>query len=154
MLCLWHPSNCDADQELYQNCRIVGQRSLCLYSPVWSYYLSANLTERPLGSDNGAAGEELETHIDKHTPLLWFTLTSVASPQCLFSCLIEKSMGLLADNNLHKELKQGKCWWWSFFWAQTLHLIMEMWINVVNISDTCCHHEAGARNIWFIPETC
>lgn len=33
-----------------------GTNSLCLYSRVWSYYLSANLTERPLGSDNGDVG--------------------------------------------------------------------------------------------------
>lgn len=59
----------DAAQELRQKLDgwIVGRRSPWLYSPVWSYYLSANLTERPLGSDNKDVGEEEETHRRAHT---------------------------------------------------------------------------------------
>jgi len=37
----------------------------------------------------------------------------VASSLCLFLYLIEKSIGLLAENNLLEELKQEKCWKWS-----------------------------------------
>lgn len=71
----------DAAQELWQklDCWIVGRRSLWLYSPVWSDYLSANLTERPLGSDNKDVGEVEETHTHTHTPLIHTDLCGLST---------------------------------------------------------------------------